>query len=362
MCRGTPVSFFGFPSPLLPMNPVDEILRPSPAIEGSVDHLFYCWKRVPSMRQGVEEDFQVCKASDFWRVIYDQRKYTDFISSYVKPKGVQTVSMRSRKTFKFGDFTLMTKLPRAQGGPMLWFGFEHDDLFAGGAAHFCWHSNKGTLTANVGGISKLISMDLTKFLPPDSDSKYHWYSINVRRGVILWYVDGKLRALASTALGDRREGEVIHSDFPYAAGWTTDPPSPNLAVLLDIDGGREVEFNWADLNPWGLRVSNGDPQAPVRLRLYTAGSETAWSGRKVQAGEELTSSPLPGTGNKSLTLWAPRGTVTVEYFTEGGWIESGEAEVMGVWTWRSQDEVPMLRFRYRAREGGEIRTASLSLT
>ena len=342
---------------------VSETLRPSPAIEGSVDSLFYCWRRVPSTRPGLEEEFQACRASEYWRVNYDEVKYTDFSQSdYFKPKGLNTVSMRSRSVFTYGHFTLMAKLPKAEDGPMLWFGFETDDLFAGGAVHYCWFSGKGALTANIGGITKLVSMDLTKFLPQDVSEKYHWFSIVYRRGLALWYIDGRLRALASISNGEVKDGGVVYDKPPYIASWTTDAPSPQLAVLLDIDAAPQVEFHWRGLNPWGLRVSNGDAEEPVRIRLYREGSEEAWAGLTVNPGVELYSQPLPGIGEKTLIMNAPGGELTVEYFTEGNWVEArSQALGSGTNVLSISEDAALIRFRYRAREPGSIRAASLTL-
>ena len=339
-------------------------LRPSPAIEGGVDSLFHCWRRVPSTRVGLEEEFQPCRASEYWWVNYDEARYTDFSESvYLKPRGLITVSLRSRSTFTYGNFALMAKLPRVEGGPILWFGFEHDDLFAGGVVHFSWFSGRGSLYANIGGASKVVSMDLTKFLPKDASDRYHWYSVVYRRGVAMWFIDNRLRAIASVASGEVKDGGVVYDESPYVVAWTTDAPSAQLAVLIDIDGAPDVEFRWVGLNPWGLRVSNGDPKVPVKVKLYRAGSETTWAGSVVKPGDEFYSQPLPGMGRKTLLLNVPGGELTMEYFADGEWVEAKRGiQVSGTVAMSIIEDAPLIRFRYRAREQGSVRVASMTLT
>ena len=329
-------------------------------VEG-VDEAFYCWRRVPSTRPGFEEEFQPCRASEYWHVNYGESKYTEFpYSTYIKPRGIVTVSLRSRQLFTYGSFSIRAILPRVKDGPMLWFGFEADDLFAGGVVHFMWNTGSGILTANVGNLGKVISMDLTKFLPQDASERHHWFSIVYRRGLALWYIDGRLRAIASVANGDVKDGGVVYDKPPYVASWTTDAPSPQLAVLLDIDGAPNVEFQWLGLNPWGLRVSNGDAEGPVRLRLYRDGSEEAWAGLTVNPGDELVSQPLPGLGKKTIMLKAPSGVVRVEGLVGGEWVElvsTGAQQVFAI----SQD-APLIRIIYRANEAGSIKASEFILT
>ena len=162
----------------------------------------------------------MCRPEDFWRFTGGERSYTDFIASFVKPRDVVTVSLRSRQ-FSFGVFELRAELPRFPNGPMLWFGFEAEDLFGGGVQHFMWRSSEGKLYAFAGGTAARAEMELSPVIGTDLSSGYHHFKIVYRRGLALWYVDGRLRALAILGAGD---AGVLHSPKPYVVGFARDPP------------------------------------------------------------------------------------------------------------------------------------------
>lgn len=119
------------------------VLRYSKIMSEGLDNSFYCWARVKSDLKDVEERFIACKASDFWRFSGDESKYTYFLSSYVKPAGYITVSLRSKESFRNGLFELRTLLPRWDSGPMLWFGFENEDLFGADVYTLCRIAGEG---------------------------------------------------------------------------------------------------------------------------------------------------------------------------------------------------------------------------
>jgi len=292
-------------------------IRLSPAVEHGVDSLFYCWARVRGASRGVEEEFIRCRASEFWGFSYRERRYTEFIGSgYAKPSGYVTVSLRSRDLFRYGVFELRARLVRAEGGPLLWFGFELEDLFAGGAIHYRFDTSKGSLSAHVGSSGALLTMDLTGFLPGDYDRVKHWYRIQVTRKCALWYIDDRLRALSVIAPGPRERALVVHSSPPYAVGLFSGPISSRLAVLMDIDGAPDTEYVWPDLNPWDLRVSEGFEDPPLAFELYPSGSDEPLAGS--ETSHRITTAPVPGVGRATIVVHAEgSGSISIEASING---------------------------------------------
>lgn len=300
------------------------------ATEG-LDNVFYCWARIVSTEKGFEEEFKVCRASDFWLYNDKEKRYTEFtLSKYVKPNGYITVSLRSKEMFRWGSFELRAKLPKYKKGPMFWFGFELDDLFGGGVVHFMWHSDKEVLKAFAGGFNSRVEIDLTKYIPSDIDKSYHLYKIVRREGLALWYIDNRLRAMAVLGAGDTRDSAVIYDGKPYAIGFTRDTPSEMLPILLDIDGGDvETEFIWPALHPWDLRVSEGVPNTPLYIDLFIENSDTKLKDSKIE--NEVVSAPFPGILNQKEILFVTegRGEIVVEGYANGEWLEYLSVSVEG---------------------------------
>jgi len=332
-------------------------IRYSSIIVDGLDNVFYCWSRVKSFVKGVEEEFRICRAQEFWIFTNKERKYTDFISRYFKPANYITVSLRSKELFRFGVFELRAKLPRIVEGPMLWFGFELDDLFGGGVIHFMWHTDKGVLMAFAGGFSHRVEMDLTKHIPSDVSVNYHLYKIIYREGLALWYIDEKLRAIAILGTGNIRDSMLLYNNDPYIIGFTRDAPSASLPILLDIDGGNvEKPFEWLDIHPWNLRVSEGDPKTTIYLDLYLENSNTILKGYSVE--NEIISAPFPATLNYKEILFATKdsGILIIEGFTNGQWFEYKEIAIEGnkLYSIHIQNKTLMSRLRFRPKSSTKI--------
>jgi len=307
-------------------------IRYSTILGEGLSNVFYCWVRVPGQRPGIAEEFKPCKPEDFWKFSNEQRSYTDFISSYVKPKGYITVSLRSIETFKFGVFELRAKLPKYSNGPMLWFGFETEDLFMGGVVHFMWHTDKGRLYAFAGGIASRVEIDLTPITGIfDYSSGYHVFKIVYREGLALWYVDNYLRAIAIIGTGDTRDSGIPYNAKPYAIGFVRDLPAASLPILLDIDGGdinRDYEWN---IHPWSLRVFEGDPKTQIILDLYVENTDTKLRGSTIKSGSRVTSAPFPGVlDNTEITFLATEnGKLYVEAYASGKWCTYKQLDIEG---------------------------------
>lgn len=305
-------------------------VRYSPVVVDGVESVFYCWSRVVSSVRGFSEEFRVCRPGEFWLFTGWERRYTDFVSKYVKPSGYITVSLRSRELFRWGVFEFLAKLPRFERGPMLWFGFELEDLFGGGVLHFMWASDRGVLKAFAGSFNSRVEMDLTKYLPSDVSSEKHLYKIVYRRGLALWYIDDRLRAIAIISAGDLRDSRVLYNEKPYTIGFTRDTPPSSLPILLDIDGGDvEKAYEWEDLHPWCLRVSHGDPDTQIIMDLYRDGGDERLAGADVEG--EVVSAPIPGTLRRKEVIFmaGASGSLAVETLVGGEWAEYRRLDIDG---------------------------------
>lgn len=176
----------------------------------------------------------------------------------------------------------------------------------------------------------IIIMDLTKYLSNDVSINYHLYKIIYREGLALWYIDDRLRAMAILCCGISRDSSILYDREPYAIGFTRDIPSSSLPILLDIDGGDiNRHFEWPDLRPWDLRVSEGNPRTTIYLDLYAEDSDEKLD--NVTVDREITSAPFPGILDYKEVIFASKSDVilTIESFTSKQWLTYKEYKVEG---------------------------------
>ncbi|QXJ27612.1 hypothetical protein J5U23_00479 [Saccharolobus shibatae B12] len=182
---------------------------------------------------------------------------------------------------------------------MLWFGFEADDLFAGGVCHFS--VIKGILKANVGRFGKMVEIpldfvDLNKCV----EEKPCAFSIKLYESGAVWYVDDMPVAFAVFT----DEVDIISSSKPYAIAYSPQP-SINLPVLLDIDGGNvDKEWIWDGVHPWGLRVESGSKNGVIDINLSYTWDEKSSS-------MEVHPIPVP---KKTYLLIEPEEDATLELY------------------------------------------------
>ncbi|MGC9010154.1 MAG: hypothetical protein ACP5I7_06035, partial [Sulfolobales archaeon] len=122
------------------------------------------------------------------------------------------------------------------------------------------------------------------------------------------------------AEGDTRDSKIIYDKDPYIIGLTRDRPSARLGVLLDIDAGDiERSYEWRDLHPWGLRVSETDPDAPITLDLYREGVKDPLRNTEVESS--ILTAPFPGLVNKARIYLVATGSgrVVVQEYIDGDW-------------------------------------------
>uniref|UniRef100_A0A7J3X8F4 Uncharacterized protein n=1 Tax=Thermofilum pendens TaxID=2269 RepID=A0A7J3X8F4_THEPE len=323
-------------------------------LERGLGSAFYCWVREPLEEGG--ERFRLEDPERFWQVSWSQRKYTEFaLARYVKPRGMITVSLRSRETFRYGVFQLNARLPDwGPEGPMLWFGFEAEDLFGGGVAHFMLQGS--TLKAFAG--AWLIPLSLRLPAPGDLAAERHTYTVKVHRNIALWFIDFKL--VAAVALVDSEQPLALHEGEPYSVGATQLRPGSSLAVLIDIDGGPiDREWVWDDLHPWSIRVLDGDEQPNLVLKLYRHSSEDLVEG--LLRGP-VVSHPIPAAGSEvEIALAADvAGDARVEACSlSGEWFELEELELRAgrPLRWRARVGAPFIRVAVEPRGEGRVKLA-----
>jgi len=325
------------------------------ALEEGVEGLFYCWVR-EVVRGG--ERFRRDVPWRYWRVSWDEDAYTEFREArLVRPPGLNTLSLRSRAVFRYGVFQLLARLPRWSGGPMLWFGFEAEDLFGGGVVHFMFRDGELRAFAGAWGAEPL-SMRLPG-LPGDYHSRRHTYTVKVHSGLALWFIDSSLRGVA--VLVDSGDPVVVWEGPPYSVGITPVRPASSLGVLIDIDGGPvDREWVWDDIHPWQVRVMEGDPRPSLAVKLHRYGSEEHLEGAEV--GEPMIAHPLPAMGARPTIVFkaSVSGVVRFEALTlAGSWEEIDEVELkageplyyeVGV-------SAPFIRLAFEPRGSGRIKVA-----
>jgi len=298
---------------------LDKSIRLSNLIGNGIDNIFYSWVRKTC--SGYAECFEVRKPSEFWQYNLNEPSYMNFeVAQLVKPSGYITVSLRSRMTFDYGYAAFRVKLPaKYSGGPYLWFGFEADDYFIGGVAHFGYNVADGTLTAFAGGWNGQAKNDLTSWLPSDASSAYHIYEVLVKPWGVLHFIDGNLRSIIVRGTGDSpySASNVITVGNRYKISYTQNIPTKNLALLIDIDGGdTSVQHTWNTVHPWNIRVAEGGESVPVFIPMF--GSDGAYPGNLSVSGT-WTSAPFPGVGKITAVFAAnTSGTLTVQGNSIGG--------------------------------------------
>ncbi len=329
-------------------------------LEGDLGKLFYCWIR-ESLASG-RERFKSDDPRKYWRASWEEKTYTEFEeASLVRPPGLTTLSLRSRSVFKYGVFQLAARLPPwGDDSPMIWFGFEAEDLFGGGVVHFLYH--RGKLKAFAGAWPAPLSFELPG-LPGDYHSRRHIYTVKVHSALALWFIDDKLRGVS--ALMDSGDGALVHEGPPYSCGVTPMRPAQSMGVLLDIDGGSvDREWSWNDLHPWQVRVLEGDPRPSVAMRLYRYGSE-----KTLEGGIEgsAVSHPIPCAGSRVTLAFKADvgGRLCAEAYTlKGDWDEVDSLEVQAGRTlyWTLEVGPPFLRLHFEPKSYGSITLAEAFIT
>ncbi|MEM1508638.1 MAG: hypothetical protein QXY49_03925 [Thermofilaceae archaeon] len=330
------------------------------ALEEDSSKLFYCWVR-ESLANG-RERFRPDDPRKYWKVSWEERTYTEFEhASLVRPPGLTTLSLRSRSVFKYGVFQLSARLPPwKEDSPMLWFGFEAEDLFGGGVVHFLYH--KGKLRSFAGAWPAPLSFELP-CLPEDYHVRRHIYTVKVHSTLALWFIDDKLRGVS--ALMDSGEGVLVHEGPPYSCGITPMRPVQSMGILLDIDGGPiDREWAWDDLHPWQIRVLEGDPRPSIAMKLYRYASEKTLEG---VIEDSVASHPIPCAGSRvTLAFKADAcGRLSAEAYTlKGEWgnIDSFEVQANKAIYWTLEVGSPFIRLCFEPKSSGSITLAEAFIT
>lgn len=324
-------------------------------MEKGLEGYFYCWVREP------KDDGEVFRREDpskYWIIDWEESKYTVFKKATLhRPPGLTTLSIRSKDVFKYGVFQLTARLPAWKDGPMLWFGFEVEDLFGGGVVHFLYKN--GSLSAYAGAWSDEGPLVMT--IPVNGlnlSLKRHTFTIRVHEHLALWFVDSKLKAVA--VLADGEKSQVIHEGAPYSLGITALRPSPSMAILLDIDGGPlDKEWSWNDIHPWQLRVLDGSPNPSLIIRLREYGKNTFLDGNIY--AEKVVAHPLPALGVNTTFLFkaSGKGVLSIQAYTCGnGWTTMDTIHVAdNLVKYTVKENPPFIRLAYEPKGVSKIEIA-----
>jgi hypothetical protein len=162
-------------------------------------------------------------------------------------------------------------------------------------------------------------------LPSDYTTAAHFYWIKHNRSQAWFGVDNRLIAVALfTRSGVER---ILYENSPpytiYIAPFSM--PSdlyPFLALEPNLDAKGNIVPTTVDLSWRRVRITSGDPQPPLALPLYVAGTNTLMAGQSISSGS-LTSHPIPVFGyDKSAVYFMSdqAGTLELQIFTlSGNW-------------------------------------------
>lgn len=324
-------------------------------IEKGLESYFYCWVREP---KNGGEAFRLEDPSKYWIVDWEESKYTFFKKATLRrPPGLITLSVRSRDVFRYGVFQLTARLPAWESGPMLWFGFEAEDLFGGGVVHFLY-KNKA-LSAYAGAWSDGGPLAMTIPLNGlDLSLARHTFTIRVHEHLALWFVDSRLKAVA--VLTDSEGPQTIHEGEPYSLGVTALRPSPSMAVLLDIDGGPlDKEWTWDDIHPWQLRVLDGSPSPSLAIRLREFGKDSLMEGNRYRKG--VAAHPVPALGVNVTFLFKASGggRLSIQAYTRGGgWLTVDSMNVADeMVVYKVEEDFLFVRLVYEPEGIGRVEVA-----
>jgi hypothetical protein len=275
------------------------------------------------------------RASDFWRQVDYKSPYEGVLTL---PRDKRAVSIYSRRAFAYPQLIAYVKLPSLslvgdETQMFYYLGVEHGSAYYNGIASFVlvtsttYTNMLQVVVGPLGGASSLV-IDVAK--PADFNTSYHVYRVVTARNLVLFLIDGRLRAVAIQCLQGGNVN-VKSNVLPYSI--TLIPPMPStLTAFIELSAGVRTSVATSDvtapLSPYRFRVSDGKDIVPLSLPLYLDNSDTALAGYSISSGS-VTSHPIPmfGYTRKTLRFMADQaGSLEVQVYTLSG-------------NWRSYDSI-----------------------
>jgi hypothetical protein len=330
-------------------------------------HSTFQWEHF--LEQGVDAHFlsriksldgseSTAKASDYWK----QVDYAPpFEGTFTLPKDKRGVSVYSRRAFKYPQLYVYAKLPSLSliGNETelnYYLGLEHGSATYNGRANFFIYTSAtyiNRLRAHAGSTNGVATMTIDVAKPSDFNTAYHSYRVVLTSNLALFFIDGRLRAVAVQCL---QGGYVNVKDnvLPYAVALI--PPMPSsltaFAEILAVNRTRVAPSDFAaPLSPYRFRVSDGKEIIPLSLPLYLEDNDTALAGYSISSGS-VTSHPIPifGYRDKTLFLQANQaGSVSVEVYTlAGNWrtYDSDTVSANTLWWYKMTGDAVLARLTF----------------
>jgi hypothetical protein len=250
----------------------------------------------------------VLRVSDVW---YSPTLAPPWDSFLKVQKHIRLVAIYSRYQYRYPHVHFNVKLPSLSlpGNASLvyfYFGLENGSEMFSGIASFrlettTTYSNR--LRVEI-GLKPPLALNIDVAKPADFDTAYHNYSILCAKNLVLFIVDGRLRAVAIQASPDISYIAVYDSVLPYSIAII--PPLPErLSFLLEYIDDRSVELD-SDLELpfriYGVRISEGKEIIPLSLSLYELFSDTVLRGYSISSGYVI-SHPVPTWGYEKKTIY-----------------------------------------------------------
>jgi hypothetical protein len=269
------------------------------------------------------------KASDFWKQV-DYKP--PFEGTLTLPKDKMLVAIYSRRAFMYPNLIANVKLPSLslvgdETHMYLYLGLENGNSIYNGIASFLLdtyttYTNRLFVVAGpLTGVSQL-NIDVAK--PADFNTAYHIYRVILTKNLVLFFIDGRLRAVAVQSLQGGYV-KVKENVLPYSITLISPMPS-SMTTLIELYAFGRSSIASADavapLSPFRFRVSDGKDIIPLALPLYLDNTDTALADYSISSGS-ITSHPIPVFGYSEKTIYfmaSQSGTLNIEVYTlSGNW-------------------------------------------
>jgi hypothetical protein len=247
------------------------------------------------------------------------------------PQNTNFLSIYSRVPVRYGYIVAYMVYPDWAGWGYddysgFWVGFELGGDERWGIA--TWWLRKGgginRLYAHVGGAGLYAyAAEQTISLPSNYTTAIHGYWVKVNKHQVWFGIDNRIRVFALLTKSGVAQ-QLYNNSQPYTI-YITNMYVPEIINTLNelsaTKGGKNTGVSIS--LGWGrIRWTEGDPNPPLALPLYLAGSDTTLAGQSISSGS-VTSHPIPMYGyvNKTLYFMANQtGTLEIDVFTlSGNW-------------------------------------------
>ena len=293
---------------------------------------------------------------------------------------IHLVSFYGRQGLMYPNMILKCKFPDFSGQGYardidFYIGLENGCAGYAGAALMNFHFSASLETSGLavyilshGKSSGTLSMPL----PSDFATAYHYYSIQVMRGQVWFFIDGKLTNVIIPFTGKLSNRMIYSTGDSYRILIAELPPiTVSMRPLVEVMG-RGQNITWEGIKTknedeiFGFRWWSGDPQPPLNMPI-TKSSGTSWQGQSISANE--TSHPIPfagyslaeiyfkanAGGNLKIEGWFDNGTQS------GSWEEVDSVSVSADTLKRIEVDHPMPVFRVKYDTAATISIAQVSM-